>query len=361
MGGIKIAIAAGGTGGHLYPALSIAEELERQGVEKIEFFGTARGPEAKVVPQKGYPFHKIWIKGYPRRLKPEVFLLPLKLIVSVLQCLTTLTRFWPHCLVATGGYVCLPFMTAGKLLGMPLVIHEQNSLPGLTTRIGAMWARTIFYSFPGSERHFRGRGEAVLSGNPVKAGLGAKDKAEAKASLGLNQSKRTILVFGGSQGAETLNRAVSAAADELCAEFNLIWGTGKGKLPVKRPENAVVREFFDDMDTVYSAADLAVCRAGAMTLAEIAAAGLPAILVPFPYAAEDHQRLNALPLVEKGAASMALDKDFTGKALLKEVGELMSNPGRLEEMSQKIKMFHNPNSAAVIVEKILKTAAEKSH
>ncbi len=356
---IKTAVAGGGTGGHLFPALSIADELENTGVRTIEFFGTSRGPEARLVPLRGYKFHKIWIKGYPRKLKPETLLIPLKLAVSVSQCLVALTRLWPQCLVATGGYVCLPFMIAGKLLGIPLVIHEQNSYPGLTTRIGAVWAKTIFYSFPGSEKYFRGRGEAVLSGNPVKENLGAQSKEEARMKLGLPPEKKTLLVFGGSQGAATLNRAVDEVLPELSGNYNLIWGTGKGNLPETTPVNVLAREFFDDMDTVYSASDLAVCRAGATTLAELAAAGLPAILVPFPYAAEDHQRLNAEPLADAGASMLILDKDFSGRVLREQTDKLLSQPEKLMEMSREIKSFHNPGSAKVIAERVLKIATRE--
>ena len=358
MPGVKIAIAGGGTGGHLFPALSIAIELEAKGVEAIEYFGTARGPEARLVPQYGYKFHKIWIKGYPRKLKPEVFLIPVKLTVSVLQCMGSLVRFWPQCLLATGGYVCLPFMIAGKLLGLPMVVHEQNSLPGITTRIGARWAKIIFYSFPKSEKYFLNK-KAVLSGNPVKKSLGNIDRNEALASLGLKSERKTVFIFGGSQGAATLNNAVSSVIYELNAKFNVIWQTGRGNLPAEIPSGVTAGEFFDDMNTLYSAADLAVCRAGAMTLAELAAVGLPAILVPFPYAAEDHQRLNAEPLAETGAALLVLDRDFNGEVMLEKVNQILSDTGKISQMSIAMKSFHNPDSAKIIAEGIMKIAERR--
>jgi len=355
---IKIAIAGGGTGGHLFPALSIAAALEAEGVSAIEYYGTARGPEARLVPQYGYKFHKIWIKGYPRKLKPEVFLIPVKLTVSVFQCMAALVRFWPQCLLATGGYVCLPFMIAGKLLGLPIVVHEQNSLPGITTRIGAHWAKIIFYSFPRSADYFKDR-NAVLSGNPVKKNLGSIDRNEALASLRLNPERKTIFIFGGSQGSATLNRAVSSVMGELNSEFNVIWQTGRGNLPPAIPSGVLAGEFFDDMNTLYSAADIAVCRAGAMTLAELAAVGLPAILVPFPYAAEDHQRLNAEPLKEAGAAVLILDRDFNGEVMLDRVNEMLSEPEKLSRMSGAMKSFHYPDSARKIAEAIIKIAERR--
>ena len=347
----KFAIAGGGTGGHLFPALSIADELSASGAGEIVFFGTARGPEARIVPQRGYEFHKIWIKGYPRRFKPEILLLPVKMTVSVLQCMFYLTRQWPDCLVATGGYVCLPFMAAGKLLGLSMVIHEQNSLPGVTTRIGAKWARAVFYSFEASARYFDYHPDAALSGNPVKIDFSEVTREEAIVKLGLDPGKKTLLVFGGSQGAATLNNAVSEVIGGISEKYNLIWGTGRGNLPDKLPPNALAREFYDDMKTVYAASDLAVCRAGAITLAEIAAKGLPAILVPFPFAAEDHQRLNAEPMAEAGAAVLILDREFDGEMMFARVDEILNNPGRLSQMSEKMRLFHRPQAVKMIAEK----------
>ncbi len=351
-----IAIAGGGTGGHLFPALAIAEELKICGAGEIVFFGTARGPEARIVPPRGYRFHKIWIKGYPRKLKLEVFLIPIKLAAAVFQCLYHLTKLWPDCIVATGGYVCLPMMLAGKLLGKPMVIHEQNSLPGVTTRIGARWAKAVFYSFAASGKYFAYHQDAVLSGNPVTMEFGGLTKEQALAKLQLDTSKKTLLVFGGSQGAASLNRAVKEKLEELAAKYNVIWGAGKGNAPERVPAGVLAGEFFDDMRTIYTAADIAVCRSGAMTLAEIAARGLPAVLAPFPYAAEDHQRLNAEPLAEAGAAVLILDKDFNGEVLLKTVDELFADSGRLEAMSEKMRSFYRPEARRMIAEKVMKIA-----
>jgi UDP-N-acetylglucosamine--N-acetylmuramyl-(pentapeptide) pyrophosphoryl-undecaprenol N-acetylglucosamine transferase len=356
---IRIAFAGGGTGGHLFPALAIAEELKTRGVRKIEFFGTSYGVENRLVPLNGYTLHRIWIKGYPRRLKPEAFLIPLKMTVSVIQCLTILTKFWPDCLVATGGYVCLPFMIAGKLLGLPLVVHEQNSLPGITTRIGAHWAKAVFYSFPVSAKYFPHHRDAFLSGNPVNKGLGEIPKARAISELGLCSEKKTVLVFGGSQGSATLNRAVSEIAGKLSEKFNLIWQTGKGNLPTNIPSGAIAREFFDNMSQVYSAADIAVCRSGAMTIAELSAVGLPAMFVPFPFAAEDHQRLNAEPLAEAGAAVLILDKDFNGKVMWDNLLKLLGLPSKLREMSENMRAFHHPQATTIIVDKIMKIALKE--
>ena len=358
MDGINIAIAGGGTGGHLFPALAIANELKNHGAGEIEFFGTGRGVESRIVPKHGYKLHKIWIKGYPRRIKPEVFLLPVKVLVSIFQCLYFLAKSWPKCLVATGGYVCLPFMAAGKLLGMPIVVHEQNSLPGVTTRIGARWAKTIFYSFPDSAKYFSGQ-NAVLSGNPVKKELGSIPKEEAVNRLGLDPHKKTVLIFGGSQGAATLNRAVSEVLAQLKDEFNVIWQTGKGNLPQGIPGEVVAGEFFDDMNMLYSAADLAVCRAGAMTLAELAAAGLPAILVPFPFAAEDHQRLNAQPMAEAEAGILILDKEFNSELMLEKARELLSDEDRLIRMGENMRSFHRSDSAQIIADEVLKIAQRR--
>jgi len=351
-----IAIAAGGTGGHLFPALAVAQELQASSAAEIVFFGTARGHEARIVPLKGYRLHKIWIKGYPRKLKWEILLLPLKFFVALLQSLYHLTKFWPDCLLATGGYVCLPVMLAAKLLGIPIIIHEQNSLPGITARIGARWAKSVFYSFDDSAKYFDYHPDAQLCGNPVSLEFSALTKQQALQNLGLDQSKKTLLVLGGSQGAASLNNAVKDKIELLAAKYNLIWGVGKGNLPENVPPGVLVKEFFDDMKTLYTASDLAVCRAGAMTLAELAACALPAILIPFPYAAEDHQRLNAQPLADDGAARLILDKEFNGKILLNTVEELFAQPHTLNDMSQKMNSFHRPQAGKIIARKILSIA-----
>jgi UDP-N-acetylglucosamine--N-acetylmuramyl-(pentapeptide) pyrophosphoryl-undecaprenol N-acetylglucosamine transferase len=350
---LKIAVAGGGTGGHLFPALAIIQELENRLPTEVEYFGSRRGPEARIVPAKGYKFHNLWIKGYPRKIKIEVFILPVRFLVSLFQSLYHLLKFWPHCLLATGGYVCLPFMLAGKLIGKPIVLQEQNRLPGITTKIGAYWAEAVFFSFPDSEKYFKGHRFACLSGNPARSDLGTLPSEQAKLNLGLNPDKKTILVFGGSQGSATLNKAVTEALNRLAPEYNLIWQTGQEGLFQNPPANVLVRKFFEDMGTVYSASDLVFCRAGAMTLTELAAVGLPAVLIPFPYAAEDHQRLNALSWAQTGAAIMVLDRDFNAEILLNLTKELLNDPQKLKEMSSKARSFHRPQAAKIIADKIL--------
>lgn len=355
----RYSIAGGGTGGHLFPALAIADELREGGAGEISFFGTARGPEARIVPMRGYKLHKIWIKGYPRKLKPEVLLIPIKMLVSLLQCMFFIIKEWPDCIIATGGYVCLPFLLAGRLLGRPIIVHEQNSLPGVTTRIGARWAKAVFYSFAASEKFFSYHPYAVLSGNPVKMKSENLSKTEAIAKLGLNPAKKTLLVFGGSQGSITLNRAVAECAEELAEKYNFIWGTGKGRLPESIPAGVWAREFIDDMNTVYAASDLAICRSGAMTLAEIASKGLPAVLVPFPFAAEDHQRLNAEPMAEAGAAVLIPDREFSGKIMKETVDRLFSEEGRLVKMSAVMKSFYLPDAGKMIAAAAVRIAAKE--
>lgn len=358
--GIKIAAAGGGTGGHLFPALAILEEVEDRTEARIEYFGTSRGTEARIVPGKGYKFHKIWIKGYPRRIKPELLILPIKFIVSVVQSLWHLLKFWPDCVLATGGYTCLPLMLAGRLFGLPIVIHEQNSLPGVTSKIGALWAKTVFYSFENSIKYFAKNKDARLSGNPVRKELIIENRHQAFSEFNLNPERKTILVFGGSQGAATLNNAVAESVQEISEKYNLIWQTGKGNLPDKVPSNVTALEFIDDMGKAYSAADMTFCRSGAMTLTEIAAVGLPAVLVPFPYAAEDHQRLNAEPLAEAGAAQLVLDKDFNGRILLEKADELLNDEIRLKDIAEKIRKFHKPDAGRIIADRIIEIAGERS-
>jgi UDP-N-acetylglucosamine--N-acetylmuramyl-(pentapeptide) pyrophosphoryl-undecaprenol N-acetylglucosamine transferase len=358
--GVRVLIAGGGTGGHLFPALAVASELKKRGAD-ILFVGTRAGVEARIVPQHGYPMEFINVAGFRRGRIFSNLAFPGKVAASLLQSRRIIKAFRPQVALGTGGYVCGPVLLMAKLGGVPFMLQEQNSYPGVTTRILSRWARRVFLNFEEAGKYFPKGTRTQQVGNPVRPGFSSLDRTAAIQAWGLDPDLPTLFVFGGSQGAQSLNRAVSQVLGDLSRICNLIWSrgqqdqssieawTGSGVL--------VVRPFIDDMPSAYAASDLAVCRSGAMTLSELQASALPAILVPFPHAAADHQKYNALSFTARGGALMIEDREFEGKRLLQEVGRLFADRGKLEMMRKALAVIPKQDAAGIIAEEVLKVAS----
>ena len=353
-------LAGGGTGGHLFPALAIADEIRRlEPNATFLFLGTKGKIEARVVPQRGYPFRTLWISGFHRRLTLDNLLFPLKVIVSLIQSLFVIRQFKPDVVVGTGGYVCGPILFMAALLGIPTVIHESNSYPGVTTRLLAARVSTVFIAFEEARHWLKRTNHVVLIGTPTREALGTISKEAGVAAFGLEHGKKTLLVFGGSLGAASINNAVLGSLDELGRKgIQIIWQTGRGDF--ERIRSAIgskkaiwLGAFIDKMENAFGAADLVVCRAGATTLAELTRVGKPAILVPYPHAAGDHQTHNARSLSDAGAAVMIADqmlaKDFGPTVLA-----LFESPARLGEMSAASKKLGKPAAGQEIATAIRK-------
>jgi len=359
----RVLFAGGGTGGHVFPALAIAEALQRAEPDiEIRFIGTRGRIEARVVPAHGYAFDAIWIAGFRRRLAIETLLFPVKVIVSMLQSLVVLLRFKPGAVIGTGGYVCGPPVFVATLLGIPTLLQEQNSYPGVTTRLLARRVREVHIAFEAT-RKFLGRELGVhLSGNPIRATVGTVGRSESLRRLGLLASRTTILVVGGSQGAASINDALLASPDLLGRpDVQVVWLTGASELArVQRRvaalgagEGVHLYGFLEDMPWAYAAADLVVCRAGASTLAEILCAGLPSVLVPYPHAAADHQTLNARTIADAGAAVLIPDAEVKER-LGTEIREILAHPERRAAMSVAARSLALPNAARIIADAIVK-------
>ncbi len=359
---LHILFAGGGTGGHLFPALAIAEAVQtlRPGT-RISFAGTADRIEARIVPPLGYGFTTIWISGFRRRLSPETALFPLKLVVSLLQSVLLVRRLRPHAVVGTGGYVCGPLVSVAAALGVPTVVQEQNSVPGATTRLLARRVRRVYITFEETRGRLPGAREVVLSGNPTREEMGSAGRSEAHAAFGTDPAKTTLLVFGGSLGARSINEALLGLASALTAGgVQVLWQTGEadfdriqreaGNLP-----GVVLRRFIDRMDLAYAAADLALCRAGATTLAELTRAGVASILVPYPFAAADHQTANARTMVAGGASVMVADRELSARlpALLQ---DLLGDPLQRAMMSARARALGYPEAAATIARGVIELA-----
>jgi len=267
-----------------------------------------------------------------------------------------LKRFKPDLVIGVGGYVSGPMVLAARLMGITCVLQEQNVMPGITNRMLAPLVRRVYAAFPDT----RGRGvrkKMTVTGNPVRKELSGSTDEPKKEDSGASKGRFTLLVFGGSQGARGINRAVTGALEHLpLARMAFIHQTGAGEVSSvgsayeERGAAATVKAFFVDMATQYLAADLVVCRAGALTVAEVTAMGKPAIFVPYPFAADDHQRLNAQSLVDQGAAEMILEKDLTGEALAERILFYESHPEALAAMAQKARAWGKPDAARRIVE-----------
>lgn len=358
---VRIVFAGGGTGGHLFPAVAIAERLmERKDVD-VMFVGTKNKIEARVVPQLGYKFRAIWIGGFSRKFKISNFLLPVKIFVSVFQSLKLLMAFKPQVVVGTGGYVSGPVCAAAVMTGTPLVLQEHNSYPGVMTRMFAPFAREIHIAFDASKKYFRVRKNIYLTGSPVRK-LPKIGREEALKFFGLSAERQTLLVTGGSLGAVRLNSAMSEVVDDLISRnYQLIWQTGSVdferiiKSRLKNQDCIRVEKFLERMEFAYSAADVVVCRGGATTIAELIYFDLPALIVPYPYAAANHQAENPRALVESGAAVMVLESEIKEK-FKRELLTLVDKPDRLATMREKVKALQHTDAAGVIAKSVLKIA-----
>jgi UDP-N-acetylglucosamine--N-acetylmuramyl-(pentapeptide) pyrophosphoryl-undecaprenol N-acetylglucosamine transferase len=365
----RLFFAGGGTGGHLFPAIAIADEVRRvaPGAEVL-FIGTKGKIESHVVPNRGYRFVPIWISGFSRSLSCGTMLFPLKVVVSMLQSITLLLKEKPGVVVGTGGYVCGPPVMAASLLGIPTLIQEQNSYPGVTTRLLATRADQVHITFESTRRFLRRSDNVHLTGNPVRALIGTVTRANGAASLGLDPACTTVLVVGGSQGAVSINTAMLAIAPALLQQgVQVIWLTGErefarvqeqlGTLPAAG--ELVLRPFLADMQHAFAVADLVVCRSGASTLAELMCAGLPSILVPYPHAAADHQTENARAMVEGGAALLCPDGEI-GTRLSTLITELLGNVARRAAMGAAAATMGKPDAARTLANAAL-TLARSRH
>jgi len=357
---VRTVIAAGGTGGHLFPALALGEKLRERGVETL-FAGRKGGMENKILREKGFSVEEISSSGFKRGLSWATFLLPLVVAKGVVESLLLFHRFRPQVVVGTGGYVSLPVVLAAKAKGIPILLQEQNLLPGLANRLLAPLAAEVCLSFPASQVHLRGK-LVTVPGNPVRR-LQRWEKAEACRLLGLREDGKTMLLMGGSQGAHSLNLALRDGLKTLLQEgINLIWQTGKkDHLWAARLAQPGVRvaPFFDDMGMVYSASDLVISRAGGSTIAELTLWGKPSILIPYPFATGGHQRLNAQFLQRKGAALIIANADLNGRSLIAKAIPLLRDGKRLQRMATAAARLGRPQAVEALTASVMRLAHVK--
>ncbi len=362
----RLIISGGGTGGHVFPAIAIANEFrERYPDAEILFVGAEGRMEMVRVPEAGYKIIGLWIAGLQRKLTLSNLMFPFKLIASLWKARKIVKNFRPHVAVGTGGYASGPLMLAATRMGVPALLQEQNSYAGLTNKQLASKVQRICVAYPGMETYFPAD-KVVMTGNPVRKDIlevGAK-RPRALQHFGFNNTDHTLLVLGGSGGARTINESLLAGLDQLIgANVQVIWQTGKVyyesvKAQVADKDMRKVRlyDFLKEMDLAYAAADVVVSRAGALSISELCLAQKPAVLVPSPNVAEDHQTKNAMALVRVDAACMVADQEAKGK-LTAEVLALLNDGERCRRLGERIATFGRPNAAKDIVNEIEKLIA----
>ena len=360
---LKVLMSGGGTGGHIFPAVAIAQEIQKRFPDAEFLFIGANGKmEMEKVPQSGFKIEGLNIAGFDRGNLLANINLPFKVISSLLKARKIIKEFQPDFAVGTGGFASGPALFIAARMGIPTFIQEQNSLPGKTNIFNAKKAKTVFAAYPNMEKFFNGT-KTLFLGNPIRKNIITDiiDSDLAKEKLGLEKGKLTILSVGGSLGSRTLNNGWKENINQILEkDYQLIWQTGK--LDYKNileetkdihSRNIQIVEFIKNMEMAYSAADVIVSRAGAIAISELAIAKKPVLLVPFPFAAEDHQTKNAQTLVDKNAAKMVKDTEMKEK-FWKTLSEICENEDLRKEMSQNLEFFAKPKATEEIVNEIFK-------
>ncbi|MPZ86809.1 MAG: undecaprenyldiphospho-muramoylpentapeptide beta-N-acetylglucosaminyltransferase [Nitriliruptorales bacterium] len=377
----RILLAGGGTGGHVFPGLAVAAALRDARADlEVSFVGTQRGLESRVVPEAGWPLHIIEVLPLARRLSPDTARVPVALLRAVVEVTHLIRKRRVVAAGVFGGYVSLPLALAARRTRIPYVVHEQNAIPGLANRLAIRRAAAVAVTFPSSVERIGGDVRVEVTGNPVRPELDAVDRTAlrdtALKAFDLDPRRRTLLVFGGSQGAHRINHAVVAALTRWRDPASLqilhatgqdaygdvvdAWGKAQQASLEAHPGRALplVRclDFVDRMDLAYAAADLVICRSGASTIAELTVLGVPSVLVPYPHATDDHQAANATDLAAAGGATVILDDDLNGETLVAVAEPLLVGESRRRRMAVAARRFGRPDAADRVAALVLDAA-----
>ena len=355
----KFILSGGGTGGHIYPAIAIANELKLRFPDaEFLFVGAKDKMEMQKVPQAGYQIKGLWIAGLQRKLSLQNLMFPLKLIDSLWKSKKILKRFKPDVVIGTGGFASGPLLKMASLMGIPTVIQEQNSFPGITNKLLSKKADVICVAYHNLERFFS-KEKMVLSGNPVRQDLIDIEsrRAEAIQHFNLDQNKKTVLVLGGSLGARRLNQLIEKELGKFISQnVQIIWQCGKLYFEDYKKHNAnnvQVFAFIERMDLVYAASDIIISRAGASSVSELCIVGKPVIFIPSPNVAEDHQTKNAQSIVDKKGALLLKESELDAEfSLVFEA--LLKDHGKQSQLSENIKQLAMPEATKTIVDEVVK-------
>lgn len=364
MSELRVIIAGGGTGGHIYPAVAIGHALQRlRPGTKLLFVGALGRMEMEKVPREGFEIVGLDIAGFNRSNMLKNIALPIKLLKSRMKARSIIKEFNPSAVVGVGGYASFPMLNAAQGMGVPTLIQEQNSYAGKSNKILGRKAKAVCVAYDNMERFFP-TANIVKTGNPVRSNIAAMGKtaAEGRANFGLKEGVKTILMVGGSLGARSVNQAIDAELEALVSgDVQFLWQTGKPYFEqakaaaAKYGDKVKVHEFIYDMDYAYAAADVIISRAGALAIAEICIAAKPVVFVPLPHAAENHQESNAMALVSNDAAVMIKDSEMQG-ALVKTVRELLVDEAKCASMSANLKRMAITDADVRIANKVIEIA-----
>ena len=366
---MKVVIAAAGTGGHINPGIAIANKImEKEPNSKIIFIGTNRGLETDLVPRAGYKLECINSYGISRKINLDNIRRLLKTIKSISEAKKILKEFKPDIVVGTGGYICVSVGMAAKKLKIPIILHESNAFPGVAVKLLSKDANKILVGFKEAEERLPKAKKVVVTGNPTKIKrnyISIDEKKNKISELGLNPELATVLVFGGSQGAASINKAlIGIIENKMNENYQIIWAAGTNnyetvkkqlkdkQIDINNIKNTKILPYIYNMQEIMQVSDLVVCRSGAMTITEVALLGKPAIFIPFPFATENHQEYNAKVLQNIGSAQIILDRDLTYKILNNEINNMIQDRQKLTRMGEKAMSVAKENVEEKIYEEI---------
>ena len=368
---MKVLLSGGGTGGHVYPAIAIANKIKEENPDaEILFVGTEKGIESEIVPKYGYELKTVTVQGFKRKIDLDNVKRVVKLFKGLEQSRKLVKKFKPDIVIGTGGYVSGPVLFNAAMSKVPTVVHEQNSFPGVTNKILAKMVTTVLTSFEESHQRFPEgtRDKLVLTGNPVRKEILVARKSIARRNLGISEDKKMVLCYGGSGGSEEINEAMLLVIKNMVREdVAFIFATGKlyyndfikalGDIPLKPYQR--VMPYLDNMADGLAASDIVIGSAGAISLAEITALGKPSIIIPKAYTAENHQEYNAKSIESQGAGIAILEKDLTPERLNEVVFKLLGDKELLMDMANASKSIGKPQAIDLIYDEIMKAYNEK--
>lgn len=356
-------MTGGGTGGHIYPAITIADKIkEKHPDAKILFIGSTHGLEKKIVPSQGYPIRFVTVEGLSRKNMFKNIRVAVKFLKGSFQAAKIMEAFKPDLVIGTGGYVSAPIIKAGAKYGAKVYIHEQNAFPGLTNRISEKYADRVFLSFRDAGKYFKRPEKHVLSGNPVRRAFFKADKTFSRHMLGFKEDDFVVLAFGGSQGAGSINKVMM----DVAVEFNdkkgmhICMATGTAYydsvidelsargVDISGNSRVHIMEYITDMDRYLSAADVVICRSGALTVAEVTVCGTPAIFIPSPIVAGNHQYYNAKAVADKSGAVILPEAELTGQRLIDEIKSFEENRAQLADMAEECRKCASTEAIDII-------------
>lgn len=356
---MKYLLTGGGTGGHIYPAVAIADEIKRNDPDaEILFVGTKNGLESELVPKSGYELKTIRVKGFKRKISIDIFKTINTAFKGLFDARLIINDFKPDIVIGTGGYVCGPVVMMAILKGVPTIIHEQNAFPGITNRILSGFVNKVAVAFEDSKKYFPCKRKIVVTGNPIRTEVLSDNKTASLKKLSFKDNIPLVVSVGGSRGAEKINESMVDFIKYIDENIQVLIITGSkqydavlkkiNNINADIKKNVKVIPYCYNMKDVYAAADLIICRAGAITLAELTATGTPSILIPSPNVTHNHQEYNAKVLVNNKAAEMIIEKDLTGKLLFEKVNNLLKNPIMLEKMKSNAKKMAKIDAVKII-------------